>query len=144
MQSARQLSLSLRESQWASQRPLQSALQAASQSNFPGSTLQSPSQSATHWPLHSTLGSLLQLASQSTASFALHAARTLTGVHMASHCAVGGTTSHSAFASSEMLPQSPRSARAGRVAEAIPNNTPRLKHATSVFGKFMIGSVSRS
>jgi hypothetical protein len=91
-----------------------------------------PVHSATQRPLQSTLGSLSQLASQLAASFALHAARTLIGVHINSQLAVGGTTVHSARASRLMSPQAERSA-ARAIVEALPR--PRmiaaaLKHDT--------------
>jgi hypothetical protein len=140
LHSAMQLVLSLFASHLASQPPSQSARQAASQSNLPGSTVHCPVQSATHFPLHSTLGSLLQLASQLAASFALHAARMLTGVHMTSQPASGRTTSHSV---SEfrltMSPQSERSARAVLGALAIPSAATALKHETVNFVEWSMG-----
>jgi hypothetical protein len=51
-------------------------------------------------------------ASQSTASFALQLARTLIGLHMALHSAVGGTTTHCAFARTSIAPHADKSARA--------------------------------
>src|SRR4029077_20691394 len=86
------------------------------QSKLPGSSLsQSALQLALQSALQSTVGSLSQLARQSPAMRTSHCARTAIGSHIALHSAPGGTTSHSAFASSWMSPHAamPCSARAG-------------------------------
>jgi hypothetical protein len=98
--------------QLAAQRPSQSTWQLALQSNFPGSAIHSPVQPAMHEPEQSTLGRCVQEASQAAASLALQVTLTVTGVHMVSHCALGGMTTHSARARTSISPHAARSARA--------------------------------
>jgi hypothetical protein len=104
-----------------------------------------PVHSATQRPLQSTLGSLSQLASQLAASCALHAARTLIGVHMTSQLALGGTTVHSARASRLMSPHAERSAaRAIVEAPPIPMTATALKHDTQHVLALIMAALLRS
>jgi hypothetical protein len=112
LQLAMQPALSLLAAQDAWQLPSQLARQSTAHSNLPGSTSHLPRQPASQSTLHCALGSSSQPAWHSTANFALHVARTLSGSHMVLHCALGGMTSHRALGCTSISPHAPISARA--------------------------------
>src|SRR6266540_2536089 len=97
------------------QPPSQSAWHEPRHSKSPGSTWHSAWQLARQVPVHSTDASASQSAAHSARSRAAHAASTLNGVHLTSQFTPGGTSSHSASASTKMSPHAsiPACASAG-------------------------------